>query len=102
MRIIKRKAIEDYARRHPKAAAPLHSWFMTARHASWKNLSQVRKVYAHADAVKVASGRIVTVFNIAGNHYRLVTAVHYDLQRIFILRFLTHAEYSKNRWKDTL
>jgi len=31
--------------------------------------------------------------------YRLVLAVHYDRERVFILRFLTHAEYSKGHWK---
>ena len=52
--------------------------------------------------VAVASGRTVVVFNVRGNRYRLVTAIHYNRQIIYTLRFMTHAEYSKNRWKDTL
>jgi mRNA interferase HigB len=59
-------------------------------------------VYPHADAVTVASGRTVVVFNIRGNRYRLVTAIHYNRQLVYTLRFMTHAEYSKNRWKDML
>jgi len=55
-----------------------------------------------ADPVKVASGRTVVVFNIRGIRYRLVAAIHYNRQIVYTLRFMTHAEYSKNRWKDAL
>jgi mRNA interferase HigB len=59
-------------------------------------------VYRTADQVQVASGRKVIVFNISGNNYRLIAAVHFNTQRAFALRFMTHAEYSKNKWKETL
>jgi mRNA interferase HigB len=40
--------------------------------------------------------------NIGGNKYRLIAAIHYNRQRVYVLRLLTHAEYGKNLWKDTL
>lgn len=39
---------------------------------------------------------------IAGNKFRLITAVHYDTSEVSVLRFLTHAEYSRNKWKQEL
>jgi len=42
------------------------------------------------------------VFNIAGNRYRLLTAIHYNMRKVFVLRFLTHAEYTRETWKDAL
>jgi mRNA interferase HigB len=42
------------------------------------------------------------VFNVCGNTYRLVVALHFNTQMALTLRFLTHAEYSKDRWKDDL
>ena len=36
-----------------------------------------------------------TIFNIKGNRYRLITIIHYRHQRIYIKKFLTHAEYDK-------
>ena len=42
------------------------------------------------------------VFNVCGNTYRLIVAIHFDRQLVYTLRFLTHAEYSKDRWKDEL
>lgn len=47
-------------------------------------------------------GNIVTVFNIGGNKYRLIVAIHYNRGLIYVLRFFTHAEYSKNAWKEVL
>jgi mRNA interferase HigB len=102
MRIIKASRVREFAARFPGGASSLLRWLEAAQAARWRNLVDVRKVFRGADEVKVASGRAVVVFNVAGNHYRLVTAIHYNAQRLFVLMFLTHAEYGKNRWKDVL
>jgi mRNA interferase HigB len=44
----------------------------------------------------------VLVFNVCGNSYRLIVAMHFDRQMAYTLRFLTHADYSQDRWKDEL
>lgn len=102
VRIITRKRLEEFARRHPRARRALQAWADVVEDAQWANLAEVRQAYPHADGVRVGSGRIATVFNICGNDFRLVTAIHYDMQRVFTMRFLTHAEYSKEAWKETL
>lgn len=100
--MIKAFTIRQWAQRHPDAVAALGQWLRIVRQARWKNFVELRLACRTADQVKVASGRRVIVFNIAGKAFRLIAAVHFDRQRIFTLRFLTHAEYSKNRWKDEL
>jgi mRNA interferase HigB len=50
----------------------------------------------------VKSGKTAWVFNIHGNDFRLIAAIHFDRQVVYTLRFMTHAEYSKNQWKETL
>ncbi|MFA7238157.1 MAG: type II toxin-antitoxin system HigB family toxin [Phycisphaeraceae bacterium] len=97
MRIIKPARVRQYAKDHPDAAASLMGWLKAARDASWGSLMDVRRNWRHADGVKASNGRTVTVFNIAGNAFRLVTAIHYDRRTVYVLRFLTHAEYSKDR-----
>ena len=42
------------------------------------------------------------VFNVRGNSYRLVARVHYDYGRVYLKQVLTHADYSKDRWKEQL
>lgn len=50
----------------------------------------------------MGSGRTVTIFNVCGNDFRLITAIHYDRRKVFVLNFLPHSEYSRNHWKDRL
>ncbi len=80
----------------------VEKWLAVARHGRWLSLTDARRVFPHADAVKAASGNTVTIFNIAGNDFRLITAIHYRTQLVFILRLMTHAEYSKGTWKQEL
>jgi len=35
-------------------------------------------------------------------HGRRLIAAHFNRQTIFTLRFMTHAEYSKDHWKNEL
>jgi mRNA interferase HigB len=44
----------------------------------------------------------VLVFNIHRNDYRLIAAAHFNRQIVYTLRSMTHAEYSKDHWKETL
>ena len=102
VRIIKEAFLVQAAREHPKAAGYLETWRRIVRSAAWQNLADVRRTYPSADTVRVASGRQVLVFNVCGNQYRLVVAAHYNSQLVYTLRWMTHAEYSKDRWKETL
>jgi mRNA interferase HigB len=95
MRIIKRGALEQFWREHPDAKASLESWYAVARKADWKTPVELKQVYPNADLV----GRR-TVFNIAGNKFRLIARVNYQTQRVFVLYILTHAEYDRGAWKQ--
>lgn len=101
MRIITRCFLEASKVIYPKARAPLAHWHRITRAAKWRNLAQTRQSFPHADQITVKSGRTVTVFNIT-NDFRLITAIHYNRQEVFTLRFLTHADYDKDTWKNTL
>jgi mRNA interferase HigB len=79
---------------HAAALAPLLNWYRITRRANWDSLADVRRDFAHADVV----GRR-TVFNVHGDHYRLIARVNYKTKRVFILHVLTHAEYDKGDWK---
>jgi len=102
VRLIKEAFLVAAGRQHPPAARHLDVWRKTVKSAAWRNLMAVRRSYPDTDAVKVKSGRSVLVFNLRRNDYRLIAAAHYNRQIIYTLRFMTHAEYSKDRWKETL
>jgi HigB_toxin, RelE-like toxic component of a toxin-antitoxin system len=48
-------------------------------------------------AATMLVGRL-TVFNISGNRVRLIAAMHYNRQRVYVRAVLTHAEYDEGRW----
>jgi mRNA interferase HigB len=102
VRIIKEPFLKAAAPPRSKAGKWLEAWRVSVKASEWKNISDVRQTYPSADPVRVESGRSITVFNVCGNDYRLLTAIHYDKQRIYTLQFLTHADYDKNKWKKDL
>ena len=102
MRLISETTVRDWAKQNPQAASGLEAWIAVAKAMDWQSLVDVRRTFPNADAVTVASGSTVAVFNIAGNKYRLITALHYNRGMAYTLRFMTHAEYSKDKWKSQL
>jgi len=102
VRLIKPSTLRTWAGQYPDAAEALAVWQRLVEAHEFPHFVALRRVFPHADQIIVTSKRIVTVFNVRGNHYRLVAALHYNRQLCFALRFLTHADYSKDRWKDEL
>jgi mRNA interferase HigB len=102
MRLIEPATVELWAKKHVAARPSLQHWKTIISSAQWTTFTDIRQTFSSADQVTVASDRTVIVFNIAGNRFRLITAVHYRTAIVFALRFLTHAEYSKDRWKNDL
>ncbi|MFN2125757.1 MAG: type II toxin-antitoxin system HigB family toxin [Candidatus Promineifilaceae bacterium] len=39
------------------------------------------------------------MFNIGGNKYRLIAAVHFNRNKRYIRHILTHAQYDRVVWK---
>jgi len=95
MRIISYRTLRAASQRHGESAGSLDDWYRIAKTATWGSIADVRQVFPHADPV----GNF-TVFNIKGNRYRLIVAIDYPHSIIFIKYVLTHAEYSKENWKN--
>ena len=90
LHVISRKQLLEAANEYPGLGGPLDVWYHIARKARWSNLMEVRQVFPSAD----------TVFNIKGNAFRLITEINYHTGKIFLRHVLTHAEYSKEGWKE--
>jgi mRNA interferase HigB len=99
MRVIAKSRLVAFTEKYPDAAAALSIFYSRVKRADWNCVEDVRALYASADPVKVKSGRTVYVFNIRGNRYRLICAIHFNRRKLFIREFLTHADYSKGHWK---
>jgi len=91
MRVIALSALREFWARHPQAETPLRVWYAEAGRADWTSPADIKA--AHRNASFLANNRVV--FNIKGNDYRLVAAVHYNRGMMFIRFVGTHAEYDR-------
>ena len=92
MRIIAEGTIRQWAADHARAATSLRQWVKVVRLVEWDAFAALRRTFPSAGMVTVESGRKVAVFNVGGNEFRLVCAVHFNTGTVFALRLLTHAE----------
>ncbi len=99
MRLVGQDVLAKGMARHADTRKWLAAWAATVEDAEWSSLDEVRADYPSADGVQLASQLIVTVFNVRGNAYRLLTQINYRQQIVLVLELLTHAEYDKQQWK---
>lgn len=95
MHVITRKRLNEFAKKYPETTTALANWYSLAKHRSFSNFAELKAIFSSADQV----GKL-TVFNIGGNKVRLVAAIHYNRNRIYIRAVLTHAEYDEGQWKE--
>lgn len=93
MRIIAVGTLRDFWRRPGRrdAEQPLRTWVHIVRAADWSRPTDVKEVFRSADII----GHNRIVFDIGGNKYRLVAAVHYRGKRIYVRFVGTHKEYDQ-------
>jgi mRNA interferase HigB len=83
---------------------PLERWMQIVEDAAWRNTAEIKQAFgANVDFVRVKSGRTICVFDIGGNKYRLVAAVHFwrlNFARapVYVLRVMDHGEYDQQAW----
>ena len=92
VRIIAKKTLREFWKKHEDSEQQLLSaWYQEAKKGQWKSPKEIKKNYPSASIV--ADNRVV--FNIKGNKYRLVVAINYKFQIVWIRFIGTHPQYDK-------
>lgn len=91
MVVISKTILREFGLRHPDAIDALNKWYVLVKEQDWNSPAEVKKVFGTADYV----GNDRFVFNIRGNHYRLVVMIFFNKRTIYIRFMGTHAEYDK-------
>ena len=89
MRVIAVSTLRAFWALHPDAEQPLKAWYEEATNASWTQPADIKAQYRSASVLK--NRRVV--FNIKGNDYRLIVAIAYKLQIVYVKFVGTHKEY---------
>ena len=91
MVILSKSILKQFSEKRPEAETALSKWYDDTKAADWKNFPEVKKTFNTVDAV----GNDRYVFDIKGNHYRLVALIIFKVRTVFILFVGTHKEYDR-------
>ncbi len=91
MRVIAVSTLRAFWAQHPDAEQPLKAWYEEVRNASWTQPADIKARYRSASVLK--NRRVV--FNIKGNDYRLIVAIAYNSQIVYVKFVGTHRQYDQ-------
>ena len=94
MHVITRKRLNEFAEKHPDTKSSLARSYAIMRRSRFLNFAQLHETFPYAEQVEK-----FTVFNIGGNKVRLIAALRYNRNKIYIRHVLTHQEYDAGKWK---
>ncbi|MBD2386748.1 type II toxin-antitoxin system HigB family toxin [Cylindrospermum sp. FACHB-282] len=97
MKIISETRFKEFSSKYPDAKANLLTWYKRAKLAKWQNFNEVCQNFKQRSVDKVDN---FIIFDICGTDYRLITSIDFIGKKVYLKYFLTHTNYSKDKWKD--
>ncbi len=91
MRVITEEPLKIYISRYPDTATALQAWLKTVKKANWICCADVKQDFNSVDN----EGNQHYVFNIRGNHHRLIVVIKFTIKWVYIRFIGTHQEYDK-------
>lgn len=92
MRVISNKTLKDFAMSNVDAQRPLQAWRKTLERGQFPHFASLKKTFNSVDRVSD-----FYVFDISGNKYRIITAIHFNTQCLYVRHIFTHTDY--DNWK---
>lgn len=97
MRIFKKSAFDSAAKLYPNDAANLIGVYRLLSKSTAQSTAELRKMFNTLDRFTHRNGWYV--IDIGGNNLRLIAAIDFIKQLVFVKHIYTHAEYTKaNKW----
>jgi mRNA interferase HigB len=102
MRVIAKRTLLTFVESRKRATdysavkSAIASWHAEVSIAKWRRMADLKSAYANASVV--SADRVV--FNIKGNDYRLVVAIDFEKEIVFIKWIGAHKDYDKINVKE--
>ena len=91
MVVLSKAILMAFVESYPEAEEAVFRWYSKTSEANWKNFSEMKNSFNAVDAV----GNDRYVFNIKGNHFRLIALIIFKVRTVFFLFIGTHKEYDQ-------
>jgi mRNA interferase HigB len=98
MHIISFRKLREFFDKDPYSRVALQDWYKRVNKAEWFDFSDVKKTFNSVDSV----GNSRFVFNVKGNHYRIVAMIAFKAKTIYLRWVGNHKEYDKLKNIDQL
>jgi mRNA interferase HigB len=82
------RTLRAFWENHAEAEEALRDWYKRVNKSTYTSFVDLKKAFPSADYVAP-----YTVFDIAGNHYRIIALVDYEGAFVKIRHVFTHSEY---------
>jgi mRNA interferase HigB len=89
MRVISRRVIEDFIEERPVARSSLLTWYRLASKCQADDLNGLKTTFSTVDYVPPQ----YYVFDVGGNNVRVIAAIHFNRQMLFVRHVFTHEAY---------
>jgi mRNA interferase HigB len=89
MRVIARHTLIEFGEVNPQAKAALDRWYTVVKSARWTTMQEASAAFSKAKAINADRIR----YEISGGAFRLICAIDFRRQVIFVKFLGTHAEY---------
>jgi mRNA interferase HigB len=89
MRIIAKRTLQNFWEQYPNSKQQLLAWYQVFDKNTLDNSNAIKSIFGSADFVE--NNKVI--FNICGNHYRLIVKINYVTQIVYVLFIGTHSEY---------
>lgn len=93
MHVISKKPFSDTAIKHPNQRQALEDMYRVLRKGDFSNPDELRALFPSLDNFKYEDKW--WVFDVGGNHLRVIAFVQFVIGRIYVKHIFTHAEYDK-------
>ena len=90
--VIAKSTLRTFWQKHADSEDALTAWYKLMSRADFGSFAQLKETFSSADLVQPD----YVIFNIKGNHYRLITRISFSYKTVWIKFIFTHAEY--DRW----
>lgn len=98
MHLISFRTIRQYVLQNAQAREELAAWAKQVEKAEWADFNALKADFPATDYI----GDNRYVFNVKGNHYRVIAMVFFAPAQLYIRGIFTHAEYSKLSKRDII
>jgi mRNA interferase HigB len=95
MHVITKKRLDEFTKMHPDCRGALETWYRIVKNNDFSSFTELKAYFSGVDMV----GKLA-VFNIGGNKVRLIAAIHFNRNKLYVRHVLSHAEYDRGKWRE--